>query len=748
MKTRLLTLAVAAMATLGMFAAPVKVGVYVDLGAQSNGLCYWEMLTALSPDIEVSYLDAKGIADGALDKVEVLAMPGGSSILEFETLRKAGADEKVRDFIRNGGGYVGTCAGNCIVLNENKRLRLTPYAREASSGRHGTALLTLKFNARAKEMCGIRPGAHAVRYSGGPVMKPGKPVEGANIETIAVYDCDLVCSYGTNTSRIAAMKGAPAAICGTYGKGRLFAIATHPEYRADTLDILEGAFRYVTGGREVKFVRPQRKAGDVSVAVYAKCMEGLKDAEMVRRLVTTPGLDVAFMNQAEEIGVGWLDHMDALVLPFGSSAKYGKKFDAKSAPFLARFVAQGGKVFRCGEHAAKHAPKGTVACADLEALVAGLKGVAAASGAPAAAETVPEPADDDVEAFRQLLSIRSVSKDVAANDRATEWMRRYLEKRGVWCAVETFPKDGRKILYAATKPGLRNPDYVMVTHLDVVDAPAEQFVPQVKGDRIYARGACDTKGNALCAAKVLCALKGKASVGCVFASDEEIGGNTTKHMVALGYGEPGRLVVTLDCSGRTGNIPYACKGNGYYRVTATGKSGHSSNPFACDNPIYRLAEAALRVRDRFPFQKPGEWGDVASVTIVGGGDSQNRIPETAEMTVNVRFVEPDGLERHLKTIAEVTGLKTELIRGTPPGIGPGDSPELLAFRDAMKKAYPERACELVRSAAATDARYFTRFGKPLPMIGMDCGGGHGADEWCDVRDFERMTRFLVEFFSR
>lgn len=374
-------------------------------------------------------------------------------------------------------------------------------------------------------------------------------------------------------------------------------------------------------------------------------------------------------------------------------------------------------------------------CLLCAALLAG-----AVVGAPAS--------DEDIETLTRLLSIPSVSRNVSENDRAVVFMKDWLEARGVWCAVETWPVDGRKILYAATRPGLKKPDYTLVTHLDVVDGAPEQFRPRLEGRRLYARGACDTKANAYCAARVLATLNGRASVGCVFATDEEIGGNTTKHLVSLGYGEPGKMVVVLDASGLNGDIRYACKGNAYYRVVATGKSGHSSVPDKCDNPIYKLAEAALRIRDRFPFQKPGEWGDVASVTIIGGGDSQNRIPETAEMTVNVRFVEPDGLERHLRTVSEVTGLKTELIRGTPPGIGPGDAPELLAFRDALKKSYPGRRCELKRSSAATDARYFTQFGKPLPMIGLDADGGHGANEWCDVDDVPHLSDVLIEYFAR
>ena len=354
--------------------------------------------------------------------------------------------------------------------------------------------------------------------------------------------------------------------------------------------------------------------------------------------------------------------------------------------------------------------------------------------------------DSDVKAFSELLAIPSVSRDVKGNDLACEWMKAYLESHGVWCAIERWPRDGRKVLYAATKPNLKKPDYTLVTHLDVVDAPPEMFRPRLEGDRIYARGACDTKGNALCGANALIALNGKASVGCVFSSDEETGGNTTKHMVSLGYGEPQKAVVVLDSASMSESIGYACKGNAYYSVIAEGRSGHSSRPELCDNPIYKLAEAALKVRDAYPHQKPGEYGNVASVTIVGGGDSQNRIPETAKMTVNVRFVTGD-LEYQRRVVESATGLKTELIRGTMPALSNPDNPEILRMQKLMKKAYPARACDLRKGRAANDSRYFPQFGKPMMALSMNHDGGHSDCEWCDVKDLPHFTQLLIDFLS-
>ena len=359
---------------------------------------------------------------------------------------------------------------------------------------------------------------------------------------------------------------------------------------------------------------------------------------------------------------------------------------------------------------------------------------------------VAAPNPDYVRDLSELLVIPSVSANKVETDRAIEWMQAFLEKRGVWCAVEQRPEDGRKVLYAATRPGLKNPDYTIVTHLDVVDAPAGQFIPRLVGSRLYARGACDTKGVAYAAAKILERLNGQASVGCLFSSNEEVGGATTGYMVGLGYGVPGKMVFVFDGGGATNRINTACKGCAYYRVTAYGKSGHASRPQNCDNPFYKLARAALKIESEYPFQKPGEWGNVAAVTIVRGGDSQNRIPESAEMTVNVRFVEEGGLEKERELLERLTGLKTELIRGTPAAVSNIEDPEFVRLTGFLTAQRPGNPIKIVRSSGANDSRYFPQFKKPMVGVGgIIDHGAHSDDEWIDLDTVGPQIDLMCDF---
>ena len=63
------------------------------------------------------------------------------------------------------------------------------------------------------------------------------------------------------------MAGQAAAVAGTYGDGRVFATALHPESDAADHDVLRGAVRYVARRDDIGWELPQRRRGQLSVGV-------------------------------------------------------------------------------------------------------------------------------------------------------------------------------------------------------------------------------------------------------------------------------------------------------------------------------------------------------------------------------------------------------------------------------------------------------------------------------------------------
>lgn len=350
---------------------PLRIAVYVDKGARNMGVFRWIELTTLAGGAKTLPVDGAAIRSGALDAADVLVMPGGSSVDEAKSL---GADGrvKIRAFVKDGGGYIGTCAGCSLLMQPSKghpdMIHMIPFRFGVGGGQ---AELSIAFNRRATELAGIRKGVSTIRYSHGPVPVPSLPVKDAEVEVVATYNSDINTTSGRDRT---SMAGQAAAIAGTYGKGRLFVFAVHPESDKADHHILKGAFRYVSG-RALDWDFPQRKRGQLTVGVMCDDSFGVGTARLLQRLITSGEFDVVPLNGAA-IEDGALRHIDAILAPGDAeTADLRKGFYAENVQRAKEFLARGGRVFAWGyaADAAEKREMGFARVADGEAAIAALR---------------------------------------------------------------------------------------------------------------------------------------------------------------------------------------------------------------------------------------------------------------------------------------------------------------------------------------------------------------------------------------
>ena len=355
----------------------------------------------------------------------------------------------------------------------------------------------------------------------------------------------------------------------------------------------------------------------------------------------------------------------------------------------------------------------------------------------------------DLAFLKELVEIPSSSIDYPQVNRATRAMKTYLEKRGLVCTVETDDQ-GREILFAATKPG-KEQDYVLSAHLDVVPASYEgQYAFKNDGGRLSGRGVKDDKGGSLAVAQALAALAGKnVSVGCIFGADEELGGFTTTWMVEKKGYRPRRMAIVVDSS--FGKIGYATKGQLMVRATVTGKGGHSSAPWRCEDLITQLSAAVVKIKEewyrRHPMADgPDYWSDVLTPTVVHSeGTALNRIPSEVWVNFNLRSVREEAKDECVQLIREVTKGEVEVVRYSPPCVSDGDDPHVLRLKAAME-AELKAPVPLERMPFATDARCFVSCKVPVVNVGHRGGDAHGKNEWADADSIDVVTRYLTAFF--
>ena len=349
-----------------------------------------------------------------------------------------------------------------------------------------------------------------------------------------------------------------------------------------------------------------------------------------------------------------------------------------------------------------------------------------------------------------LLRVKSVSRDKANLRKAVDVLRVWLEARGVHCVVEKNEK-GMVALYASTTPGTVH-DYVFVSHVDVVPAADSMFVPRRDGDWIHARGACDTKGNVVVIAQVLANLVGKASIGAMIATDEEggkIGTPTPKMMVNRGY-VPRKMVLVGDSAGEEpGQLFIGEKGHAGIRLVAHGKGGHSSRPWALDNPIAKLCTGYAKFAEAWAAEScaTGTWRTVASPTILSGGEVSNVVPDDASMTLSCRFTTMEDYRRICDCLRRTTGCEVRAPK-TPhrlPVVNRENDPEITALYDAMRTAMP--SFRLGRMSAATDATYYVHLNIPIVIFTADGCEPHSSNERGSISSMNLYADIFTSYFQ-
>ncbi|MBO5922901.1 MAG: hypothetical protein J6Q81_00170 [Lentisphaeria bacterium] len=317
----------------------LKVGYYVDNGSRSNGAFQWAQLLFYSPQLDVTLLMGEDIRAGKLDELDLLVIPGGSSESQVKALGDEGK-KKVQDFVRNGGAYVGICAGFHCTLDRKERLQLMPYKYLKGAG-GAAAKLAMDINERGGKILGVKPGRYNVRYSLGPISKPAKWDKG-NAETLGVYKSTV----GPKGRPGGNFFDAPAIIYGNYGKGKIVATSFHPEAHINNHDMAMGLIYSVTGVRPTP-IFPKRNYRPIRVAFITYTTIGKEPMKRMLELDRHPDIDVILNADFTE---GILRHVDVLVVPDAIDAK-NIGLAQSAAHNLKEFLENGGKILVSGAEA-------------------------------------------------------------------------------------------------------------------------------------------------------------------------------------------------------------------------------------------------------------------------------------------------------------------------------------------------------------------------------------------------------------
>jgi acetylornithine deacetylase/succinyl-diaminopimelate desuccinylase-like protein len=220
---------------------------------------------------------------------------------------------------------------------------------------------------------------------------------------------------------------------------------------------------------------------------------------------------------------------------------------------------------------------------------------------------------------------------------------------------KTLP--GRVNLIARLRPKNRiSRTILLAPHLDTVPAAHEkQFMPRREGDRLFGRGACDTKGSVAAMLSAVCDLAKSGQrpreTEIIFAGlvDEESAQAGSRALAA------GKLKADLAIVGEPTSLQVvtAHKGNIWLQLETQGKAAHGSRPELGRNAVHAMARvvdaleteyaAALRKRRQHPLLGHA----TVNVGTICGGTQPNIVPDACTITVDRRTL-PGETEAEVK----------------------------------------------------------------------------------------------------
>ena len=229
---------------------PIRVAVFK---AEGTGTSSEKLLASFKKaksrvSFQVSRISPEEIQGGKLAEFDVIVHPGGSGSKQARALGETGR-RAVRDFVREGGGYLGVCAGAYLATNDyDWSLKLIDA--KVVDRRHwarGKGDVELQLSPTGVKFFGHGGNKMTIHYAQGPLLArhewddPDVP----EYESLAIYATEIA----KNGAPKGVMARTSAAVRGEYGTGRVFCFSPHPESTEGLAHLIPLTVRW-TAGRE------------------------------------------------------------------------------------------------------------------------------------------------------------------------------------------------------------------------------------------------------------------------------------------------------------------------------------------------------------------------------------------------------------------------------------------------------------------------------------------------------------------
>ncbi len=218
--------------------------------SERDSVTWLSDLVERSPLCACERVTPENVSGGALKRYDVILVPGGSATAKAVALGVSGK-AVIRDFVADGGGYVGICGGAFLAtlgygvdIVDEKTMRGEYRALDGTirpiSGR-GVGTVAVEMTPAGSEIFPTIGKLVDMQFANGPIISEWKGKAISNVVSLANYRSEMwQCDLQKNT-----MIGTPAIAAAKYGKGCIILFGPHPEVTPDIEKVISEAVKAV-----------------------------------------------------------------------------------------------------------------------------------------------------------------------------------------------------------------------------------------------------------------------------------------------------------------------------------------------------------------------------------------------------------------------------------------------------------------------------------------------------------------------
>ncbi len=400
-----------------------------------------------------------------------------------------------------------------------------------------------------------------------------------------------------------------------------------------------------------------------------------------------------------------------------------------------------------------------------------------------------------IQLTQDLVRIPSVRRQGQGEQEVALYLARLLEGMGLDVVVE-YVEPGSPNVIAVLQGESEGPCLMFECHTDVVTEgdPSEwkygPFEGKLVGNRIYGRGACDTKGNLVAAVMAVQAInqsgipfKGKILLGILV--DEEGLMSGVKHFIRQGWANG--VHAAMICEPVDNQLCITQKGALRAELMTSGKMSHGAMPLAGLNPIPPMISILEKMKqlEEEEIERLGKNGFLGYPSItptvlqapVKGEPQLNVVPYQCRALLDIRTIPGQSHEALKKQLEEIVQeeersvnaslhsgpfkeIRETLEKGLSRGMSFQSKLDVFEDRPWTKTSQEEKIVQSVSQAirsitgeeptyggvpGATDGTFLSAWAG-IPIVTLGAGKWmipHQKDEWVSVEDLELTAKIYA-----